>query len=153
MSEKSKHREIELVQKLAKVMDSQFEIPGTGIKVGLDPIIGLIPGLGDFVTNVLGAYPIRVAIRHELPTPIIWQMVFNLGVDYILGTIPILGDVFDIFFKANQRNLQLLMRGMDSPATQKRHSLILVVAVSLFLMLILISPLVLVVILIIQLSS
>ena len=148
MIDKGLDKEVERVRKLAKVLDSQFEIPGLGFKVGFDPIIGLVPVVGDLVANILGAYPIRVALAHNLPRPIILQMIINLLVDYLLGSIPLLGDIFDIVFKANQRNLRLLIAGLDAPKTQQRHSIFFILLVGFILLLIITAPLILLVVLI-----
>jgi hypothetical protein len=96
------------IEMLAKLMDNQFQIPGTGIRFGLDPIIGLIPGGGDFAGFLVAAYMLTTLAKNGASGFVLARMVFNIILDAVLGTIPILGDVFDFAFKANQRNLQLM---------------------------------------------
>jgi len=100
-------------------MDSAFGVPGTKLRIGLDPILGLIlPGIGD----VLGAIPslllLSVASRQRVPLVVLARMVLNIAMDSAIGAIPILGDVFDGTFHANEKNLELLDRyaGAARPA-------------------------------------
>jgi hypothetical protein len=96
------------IEMLAKLMDNQFRIPGTNIRFGLDPIIGLIPGGGDFAGFLVSAYMLTTLAKNGASGFVLARMVFNIILDAVLGTIPVLGDVFDFAFKANQRNLQLM---------------------------------------------
>lgn len=93
---------------LAKLMDSQFKIPGTNIKFGLDALIGLLPGAGDFVTFLVSGYMIIFLARNGANGFVLARMTLNILVDALIGSIPILGDIFDVGFKANQRNMKLL---------------------------------------------
>ncbi|MEO8173081.1 MAG: DUF4112 domain-containing protein [Sediminibacterium sp.] len=93
---------------LTKLMDSQFRIPGTNIRFGLDPLIGLIPGAGDFAGFVVSAFMLTKLTKNGASGFVVARMVFNIVLDASLGTIPVLGDIFDFTFKANQRNLKLL---------------------------------------------
>jgi hypothetical protein len=97
-------------------MDTAFKIPGIRVKVGLDPIIGLIPGLGDIVATLISAYIIFLAARFRLPTNLLMRMVFNVGLETVVGSIPLLGDVFDAFYKSNIRNLALLETHLSGQA-------------------------------------
>ena len=93
----------------AWLMDRAFTIPGTNIKVGLDALIGLLPFGGDAVTGVLQAGLVLVAIqKYHVPKAVAGKMIANVLVDTLLGSVPILGDMFDVGFKANTRNVQLL---------------------------------------------
>jgi hypothetical protein len=92
----------------AKLMDSQFRIPGTNIRFGLDPLIGLIPGVGDFAGFVVSAFMLNILVKNGASGFVLARMVFNCILDAVLGSIPVVGDIFDVGFKANQRNLQLL---------------------------------------------
>lgn len=93
---------------LSRLMDTAFHIPGTRFKVGLDPIIGLIPGGGDLVAMAISLYIIVLATRFRLPGPILRQMVLNVALESLVGVVPVLGDIFDVFYKSNIRNLELL---------------------------------------------
>lgn len=93
---------------LAKLMDSQFKIPGTNIRFGLDSLIGLVPGAGDIGTFLVSGYMLSVLAKNGASGFVLARMTLNIFIDAILGAIPLLGDVFDVFFKANQRNMQLM---------------------------------------------
>jgi hypothetical protein len=96
------------IRKLSRLMDTAIRIPGIGFRIGLDPIIGLIPGAGDLVSTAFSAYIIFLAARFQLPTPILYRMVFNIGLEAVAGSVPLIGDLFDAFYKSNIRNLALL---------------------------------------------
>ena len=96
------------IRTLSDLLDSKFAIPGTNFRFGLDPIIGLIPGVGDAVTLAFSAYIIAQAQRLGVPRHVMARMVLNVIIDGLLGSIPLVGDVFDVLFKANRRNLKLL---------------------------------------------
>jgi hypothetical protein len=91
---------------LAELLDSEFEL--AGIRFGLDALVGLVPVIGDTVALLTGLYPLYLARNHSLPNRALARMLGNLAIDYIGGLLPILGDVFDIAFKANLRNLRIL---------------------------------------------
>lgn len=93
---------------LAKLMDAQFSIPGTNIRFGLDGIIGLIPGAGDLSTFAVSGYMLWVMANNGASGFVLARMTFNILIDAIVGAIPILGDLFDIAFKANMRNVRLM---------------------------------------------
>ena len=102
---------------LAKLMDSQFRIPGTNIRFGLDALIGLVPGAGDFVSFLVSSYLVSNAINKGASGYVLSRMVLNIVVDALVGAIPVLGDIFDVAFKANQRNVKLLQQHY----TEGRH--------------------------------
>lgn len=93
---------------LASLMDSRFVIPGTGIRFGLDALLDLIPGIGDFAGTAVSAYLIWEARRLRVPAGVILRMVGNVIIDFVLGAFPILGTVADVFWRANNRNVALL---------------------------------------------
>ncbi|MEM0984120.1 MAG: DUF4112 domain-containing protein [Planctomycetota bacterium] len=95
-------------RRLASVLDTQFTIPGTPIRFGLDPILGLLPVAGDTITAIMGLYPIFEARRLGVRWPVILKMLLNLGLDWLVGLIPLVDLIFDVAFKANVRNLKLL---------------------------------------------
>lgn len=98
-------RDLKIVEKLADLLDSKFSV--AGIRFGYDSIIGLIPGVGDIATGVLALYPIYLAGRHNLGGIVIARMLANVGIDVLVGTIPLVGDAFDVAFKANLKNVAL----------------------------------------------
>lgn len=104
----TKLRQLNRIRRLSRLMDAAFRIPGIGVKVGLDPIIGLVPGMGDLIATVISAYIILQAAQFQLPTSTLTKMVRNVVLEFFVGMIPLLGDIFDAFFKSNVRNLALL---------------------------------------------
>jgi hypothetical protein len=113
---------------LTRLLDSAASIPGTGIRFGLDPILGLVPGLGDVAGAVLAGYLVLLAQRLGAPRAVVLRMLANVALDTAGGTIPVLGDAFDVAFKSSSRNLALLERSLESPTQTKRASRLLVVA-------------------------
>ncbi|HJT31461.1 MAG TPA: DUF4112 domain-containing protein [Pirellulales bacterium] len=106
---------------LAQWMDSVFEIPGLGIRFGLDALIGLIPGLGDTLTTLASLYILGAARRYGVPRITMVRMAANIALDYVLGAVPLLGDLFDVYWKANLRNVALLRRHLlATPAEERR---------------------------------
>lgn len=93
---------------LAKLMDSRFRIPGTNWRFGLDGIIGLIPGAGDLSTFAVSSYMLWIMARNGASGYVLARMVLNVIIDAIIGSIPLIGDLFDFVFKANTRNLKLM---------------------------------------------
>jgi hypothetical protein len=93
---------------LAKLMDSQFRIPGTTIRFGMDAIIGLIPGVGDIGGLLVSGYMIAVLATNGASGLVLARIILNVLVDTLFGAIPILGDIFDVVFKSNQRNMRLV---------------------------------------------
>ena len=96
------------VRLLSRLLDEQFRIPGTTQRIGLDGLLGLIPGVGDAVGALLSAYILYEAIRLGAPRTVLLRMVANIGIDTVVGAIPVAGDIFDIAWKANKKNAGLL---------------------------------------------
>lgn len=96
------------LDRLSRLMDASFNLPGTDFKIGLDPIIGLIPGIGDSISLLISAYIVLQAHRLGASRWTLTRMVSNIVLDAAIGAVPVLGDLFDFAFKANQRNLKLL---------------------------------------------
>ena len=96
------------VESMAKWMDSKFTIPGTNIKFGFDALIGLVPGAGDFATLAISGYMITILARNGASGFVVARMALNIVIDALLGSVPILGDIFDVAFKANIRNMKLM---------------------------------------------
>ena len=101
------HQVSKRLEKLAWLLDSSIRLPG-GFRVGLDGIIGLIPGVGDLIGAALSSYIVLVAIKLKLPFRILARMTLNILIDLVVGIVPIFGDIFDFSFKANLRNVRLL---------------------------------------------
>lgn len=99
---------------IARVMDTAIGIPGTRFRLGADSIIGLVPGAGDLVTLGISLYTLRLAQQLGAPKPLLIKMGVNVAIDTGLGSIPVLGDIFDAYFKSNTMNLKLLTDYLDS---------------------------------------
>lgn len=96
------------LRRFAELLDSAFKVPGTNIEMGLEGLVGLIPGVGDFASAVVSLYVPFEAIRMGAPWARIAQMMLNILIDALLGTVPVIGDFFDVVFKANNRNVRIL---------------------------------------------
>ncbi len=106
---------------LAQWMDSALEIPGIGVRFGLDAILGLIPGVGDAASAVVSLYIIRRAQHFGVGRATLLRMSLNVAGDMILGSVPVVGDVFDVFWKSNQRNVALIRRhALATPRESRR---------------------------------
>jgi hypothetical protein len=103
-------RALVALRKWAVLLDSAFQVPGTQMRFGIDPIVGLLPGAGDLVTAFFSVMILLHSVRLKVPKVIIARMLLNTGIDLVVGAVPLLGDLFDAGFKANLRNLQLLER-------------------------------------------
>lgn len=101
------------IEQLARWLDTRWTLPGTNWRFGLDSVIGLVPGIGDGVTAVMGAYIIMRAHQLGASRWTLTRMVGNLAVDSVVGAVPLLGDVFDFAFRSNAKNLRLLQRHLD----------------------------------------
>ena len=108
----------ENLELLSRVLDTWFRVPGTSIRFGLDGIIGLVPGIGDILAGLASCILILAAWVRGVPYVTIARMVVNLALDVIIGAVPLLGDAFDIAWKANCRNYALLTRHLEQP---RRH--------------------------------
>ena len=104
------NRELKSVELLSRLMDSQFQIPGTRFRFGLDPLIGLIPGLGDFTGLLVSGYMILICARNGASGFLLARMTLNILIDALVGAIPLIGDLFDFTYKANNRNLKLMQQ-------------------------------------------
>jgi hypothetical protein len=109
----------------ARLLDSAFRIPGTGIRIGLDALVGLIPGGGDVLGAALSSGIVLMAMREGVPAPVLWRMVGNIAIDTLIGAVPLLGDLFDFAWKANTKNADLLDQYHASPQKTKTRSRLL----------------------------
>lgn len=114
---------------LSGLLDTALRIPGTRIRFGLDPLLGIVPGLGDVAGAAMAGYLVVLASRFGAPTPVLLRMLANVGVDTVLGAVPFLGDAFDVAWKANVRNLALLDRYLEAPGTTRRASTLVVAGI------------------------
>src|SRR5439155_4971679 len=98
-------RELEV---LARLMDTMFRIPGLGWRFGLDPILGLVPMVGDVITTAVSVYILLAGLRYGVPKITLVRMAMNVAIDMVVGSVPFVGDFFDAYWKSNVRNLTLL---------------------------------------------
>jgi hypothetical protein len=109
------------LERLSWLMDDFIRIPILGWRFGLDALIGLIPGLGDTTTSLVSFYILASAVRYRVPKITLLRMGLNIGIDYLLGSLPLVGDVFDAFWKSNQMNVELLKKRATVSATEARQ--------------------------------
>jgi hypothetical protein len=122
-------RDLARARAIARGLDNAVRVPGTEIRVGFDPVLGLVPGVGDIVGGALAGYLVFLAARHGAPKSVLLRMTSNLALDSLVGTVPLLGDLFDVGWKANARNLALLEQHLARPAATRRSSRLFVAAV------------------------
>jgi hypothetical protein len=99
---------------VATIMDSLFAVPGTRIRLGVDAILGVVPVVGDLISQAIATYIIWEARRLGVPKLTLWRMVANTLVDTAVGAVPVAGDLFDVAFRANMKNLRLLQRHLEA---------------------------------------
>lgn len=109
------------LDQLSRWMDGLFRVPGTGWRFGLDSLVGLVPGVGDFATTAVSLYILASGVRYRVSKVTLLRMAANVGVDYLVGSIPVVGDLFDVFWKSNQKNVELLReRATATPEEARR---------------------------------
>jgi Domain of unknown function (DUF4112) len=135
----AQQKRVQRVRQLAKLLDEAILIPGTNKRIGLDPIIGLIPGGGDTVTMLMSAYIVVEAALLGLPAATLLQMVGNIVIDAVAGTVPVVGDLFDVVSKANTRNLKLLDAHLAEPEFRAKSNKLLVVFIVVLLAIVIVS--------------
>jgi uncharacterized protein DUF4112 len=108
------------IGRVTRLLDDVVRVPGTDVRVGLDPVIGLVPVVGDAVSALAGAWVIAEAARFGIPRIVLARMTVNLLVDLGIGAIPLLGDVYDVVFRSNARNLDLFRRHALDPGATTR---------------------------------
>lgn len=104
----SREAAVRRMQAVANILDNAFVIPGTKQRVGIDAIIGLVPGVGDVLTTILSSYVIWEARNLGVSRVALFRMLANLGIHATIGSIPFIGDLFDAFFRVNQRNMRIV---------------------------------------------
>jgi hypothetical protein len=113
MDKLQERRQVEIeksLDDLARYLDGLFRIPGTDWRFGLDALIGLIPNVGDTLTSFASFYILFAGVRYRVPKITLLRMAFNIAIDYLVGSIPFLGDAFDFVWKANQQNMDLIRK-------------------------------------------
>jgi hypothetical protein len=111
----------ERLERLSWLMDEVIQIPGLGWRFGLDALVGLIPGFGDTATSLVSFYILASAVRYRVPKITLLRMGLNLGIDYLVGSLPLVGDLFDAWWKSNQRNVELLSKRATVSAAEARE--------------------------------
>jgi hypothetical protein len=110
------------LEQLSEWMDSKFEIPGLNVRFGLDALLGLVPGLGDGLAFLISCYIIAAANHLGVPRITIARMGLNVAIDLVVGAVPLIGDLFDVAWKANTRNVELLRRTLEMSPGQRRRA-------------------------------
>ena len=124
------HTSLARLRRYADWLDSGIEIPGLGWRIGLDSILGLVPGVGDTAGALLGSWVFVEALRMKVTAPTLVRMLLNLALDATVGAIPVLGDLFDFVWKANVRNVELLERHQHDPVRAGRLDRVFVAALA-----------------------
>ena len=122
-------RRLERLRRVTRLLDNAIPIPGTRYRVGLDPILGLLPGVGDAIGTAMAGYILVEAVRFGVPRSVLVRMLLNIGVDTTVGAVPGVGDLFDFVWKADAKNLALLQEHLVQPAATRRTSRWVLVAV------------------------
>jgi len=122
-------RTLAALRKWSVLLDSAFRVPGTNFSFGLDPILGLIPGLGDLTSPVFAALLLLHSVRMRIPRVIQMRMLINAALDLLIGLVPVVGDFFDFGWKANVRNLALLERYAHPDSKPSRGDWIFVLSI------------------------
>jgi hypothetical protein len=108
------------LERLSWLLDDLIRIPGLNWRFGLDALVGLIPGFGDTATSLASFYILASAVRYRVPKVTLLRMGINIGIDYLLGSVPLVGDVFDAWWKSNHMNLALLRKRATVSADEAR---------------------------------
>ena len=123
-----------LVRGVVRLLDDVIRIPGTKIGIGLDSILGFVlPGAGDAATGIISALLLFVALKRRLPTATLARMLLNIAIDVLVGLVPIAGDLFDVVWKSNRRNLELIQRHQGESKPSPRTADYVIVGVGLLL--------------------
>ncbi|MGQ0561733.1 MAG: DUF4112 domain-containing protein [Gemmatimonadota bacterium] len=117
---------LDRLRTISWIFDELIRIPGTNLRVGLDALLGILPGGGDLLGGAVSTYAILIAARLGAPPAVIARMAINIVVDAVIGAIPLLGDLFDVGWKANRKNLKVLEQYALEPARAQRGSMAVV---------------------------
>lgn len=110
------------LDQLSRHMDGLFRVPGTGWRIGLDALVGLVPGVGDFATTAVSFYILAAGVRYRVPKVTLLRMALNIAIDYLLGAVPVVGDLLDVAWKSNQMNVDLLRERAAVGASEAREA-------------------------------
>ncbi len=132
----------ESLDTLAFYLDDLFRIPAVGWRFGLDAVIGLIPNVGDTITSLMSFYILIAGVRYGVPKITLLRMAFNIALDYLVGSIPFIGDAFDFFWKSNKQNMELIRTRATGKGNGTTGDYIFVFGIILVLILILIASIV-----------
>jgi len=127
-------RRLVRLRNLARVYDAGIRIPGTRFEFGLDPLIGLVPGIGDAAGAGIATYIVFEAARSGVPWSVLVRMLLNVGIDALIGAFPVVGDLFDAAWKANLKNVDLLEAHLADPRATRHSSRRLIFAVGFVLL-------------------
>lgn len=127
---RSEAASLDRLRLLARVWDDLIRLPVIGRRIGLDALIGLVPGLGDVASALVASWGLVVAVRLRAPASVLGRMLLNIGLDAVIGAIPFVGDLFDIGWKAQRRNVALLERWLATPAHAERRSTMVLAGVA-----------------------
>jgi hypothetical protein len=109
----TRRQRVERLDRLARLLDTAIVVPGTNIRFGADAIIGLLPGIGDTLTTALSAWIVYEAHKLGVPRRLIARMIANVALDGVVGAVPLAGDLFDVMWRANRRNIRLLREHLE----------------------------------------
>jgi hypothetical protein len=137
--------DLDALRRWAVILDSFFRVPGTNVRFGLDALIGLVPGLGDLVAPVFTVMLLGTGLKMRVPAVVQIRMVLNALIDMLLGLVPVAGDLADVFWKADLRNVALLERHANPGVLPTRGDYVFVIACIAAVILIAVVPLVLIV--------
>ncbi len=126
-------RRVVRAERLAFLLDNAIRIPGTPFRIGLDPLLGLLPGLGDAIGALASAWIVVEAVRFGAPRAVLVRMLYNIGIDSLIGAVPGAGDLFDFVWKSDAKNMALLRRHLAEPHVVHRASRRLLIMVVLLI--------------------
>ena len=115
------HKNLKSVERLERILDNSIALPG-GYKIGVDGLIGLIPGIGDLFTGGISMFLVYKAVQLNIPKFTIAKMVLNIAVDTTLGSIPLVGDIFDFAWKSNTKNAKIIRKHIENENTQTKEN-------------------------------
>lgn len=121
LSDAERLRRLNRLKTVATVMDTAVAIPGTNIRFGADSLLGLVPVVGDFAGALVGLAIVNEARRLGVPAHKMAKMIANIGVDAVVGSVPLLGDVFDVYFKSHRRNVQLILDHFEEGVSKQNQ--------------------------------